>query len=253
MTRWNTMQRILIIALGLLVIGALFVAGQDSLADFRNALQQVPVGSLDRMLAAIEAGFTQPGFPANPLLSLIHHIAHIPASQEDKESVLLLITRAMEEGLQIEGLIEKGFELSAALEEGLPIDGILLDALKGIAQRSPVVLIERKISQGLVLLRGVRDLLFEKDIFAVPVGGQRTIPSALPAPRFNQLVVQIADAVSDYIEGGGSPFEGHALYELVGDRLRRLPAQVVPVEDVELVLERISPADLTRVTLAAVS
>ena len=186
-------------------------------------------------------------------MSLIQRLAGIPGSAEEKDSILLLFARTLEKGMPIDELLPTGFQLADALEEGLPIEGILLEALKGIAQGSSISVINASLTQRLILLREVRDLLFERGIFRVSTGSAQSSPTALPANRFDQLVVQIADAVSDFLEGGGRPFEGEAMYELVADRLHRLPEAVVLPEDVSLVLDRIGPPDLTQVALAALT
>ncbi|MGB2982272.1 MAG: hypothetical protein WBC63_00235 [Candidatus Bipolaricaulia bacterium] len=236
-----------------LLIGAVGSTAQISLGEFDRALDALTMTAHDRILAAIEGGLSQPGFPADTLLTLIQRLASIPGGDAEKETILLMFARAMEGGLLIDGLLPKGFELASALEEGLPIEGVVLEALKGIAQGSPISMIAGGITQRLKLLRGVRDLLFAREIFRAVPGSPQSSPTALPASRFDQLVVQIADAVSDYLEGGGSPFEGGALYTLVADRLRRLPEAIVSQEDVDLVLDRIGPPDLTQVALAALT
>jgi len=253
MRRWSRCPLWTGLATLLIVVGSFAAVGQAGLSDFDRALSAIQLASHDRILAAIEEGLGTPGFPASNLLSLIGRLASLPVSANDKELILLLQTRALEGGMSIDGLVNVGFDLAAALEEGLPVEGVILEAFKGIAQRSPVSVIEAGIRQRLTLLREVRDLLFARGIFRTPPGGSQSSPNALPSSRFDQLVIQIADAVSDYLEGGGSPFEGAALYELVADRLRRLPATVVQPEDVDLVLDRIGPADLTQVALAALT
>ena len=236
-----------------LLIGAATASAQISLETFNQALSAIPLAAHDRILAAIETGISQPEFPSDRLLALIQRLGPIAGPAKEKESILLMLTRAMERGLPIDGLLPAGFELARALEEGLSIEGVVLEALKGIAQGSPVSVIVAGITQRLALSWEVRDLLFAREIFRAPDGISQAPPTALPAARFDQLVVQIADTVSDYLEGGGSPFDGQILYELVSDRLRRLPEAVVRPEDVDLVLDRIGPPDLTEIALNALS
>ena len=236
-----------------ILLMATAATAQVSPAQFDHALASMSLASHDRILAAIELGLSQSAFPADGLMTLIHRLTPIPGSIEEKESILLLFARTLESGMPIDGLLPTGFALASALEEGLPIEGILLEALKGIAQGSPISTINAGITQRLTLLGEVRDLLFERGIFRVPAGSPQSTPTALPAERFDQLVVQIADAVSDYLEGGGRPFEGEEMYALVADRLHRLPEAVVLPEDVSLVLDRIGPPDLTQVALAALT
>jgi len=241
------------VLLAVLIVTTFGTAAALSRADFDHALDAIPLTSHDRILAAIDLGLSQAGFPANELLSLIQRLALIAAPAEEKEAILLMLARALEQGLSIDGLLPAGSALASAIEEGLPIEGVVLEALKGIAQRSPTSVIVAGITQRLTLLREVRDLLFARQIFRASVGTSQSSPTALPATRFDELVVQIADAVSDYLEGGGSPFDGAALYELVAVRLRRLPESVVRPEDVDLVLDRIGPPDLTEIALNVLS
>jgi hypothetical protein len=235
----------------IVVAGAASTWAQTTLDDFDQALAAIPLSSHVRILTAIEYGLSTPGFPAADLLQLIHRLAAIPGTGDEKESILMLLTRAIESGQSIGGLLPVGFDLANALEEGLPIEGVVLEALKGIAQGVPITSIASGVSQRLTLLREVRDLLFEREIFRQTPGSPSSAPTILAAESFDQLVVQIADAVSDYVGGGGSPFEGNELYGLVTDRLTRLAPSVVPSADVALVLDRIGPPDLTRIALAA--
>jgi hypothetical protein len=241
------------VLLAAITVTAVGATAQASLADFDRALHAIPLTSHDRILAAIELGLSQAGFPADELLSLIQRLAPIAAPAEEKEAILLMLARALEQGLPIDELLPAGSALAGAIEEGLPVQGVVLEALKGIAQRSPVSVIVAGITQRLTLLREVRDLLFAREIFRAPAESSQASPTALPPTKFDELVVQIADAVSDYLEGGGSPFDGGALYELVAVRLRRLPESVVRPEDVDLVLDRIGPPDLTKIALNALS
>ncbi len=253
MNRWKRFSAGIGLAILLIFIASVGAVSQSQSADFDRALSAMSLSSHDRILAAIEVGLETPGFPAGELLSLIDRLTTLPASAYDVELVLLLQTRALESGMSIDGLVSVGFDLATALANGLPIEAIILEAFKGIAQRSPVFAIEARIRQRLTLLDGVRDLLFACQILRTPAGGTQSSPNALPAARFDQLVSQIADAVSDYLEGGGSPSKGATLYELVADRLHRLPPTIVRPEDVELVLDRIGPNDLTQIAIAALN
>lgn len=252
MNRLRALQRIVILAVTLLSI-TVGTAAQATLGDFERALGAMPLEDPARILAAIESGLQQPSFPAQSLLGLIERLASIPDSVQEKEMVLLLITRALENGMPIDGLVSTGFRVATALEEGLPVEGILLEALKGIAQGTTVSVIESGIAQRLTLLWEVRDLLFSRGVFRIPVGAPQSTANALPAARFDSLVDQIADTLSDYLEGGGGPFDGQAMYSLVADRLSRLPESIVRPEDVDLVLNLIGPPDLTQIALAALT
>jgi hypothetical protein len=230
---------------------------QVLIGDFAQALSAIPLTSSERILNAIELGLSgEGGFPAEQMLHLIQQLATLSGDPTDKEAVLLLLTRALEEELPVDGLLAKGFELAAALEEGLPIEEIVLEARKLITLRMPLSTIEQDLSLRLALLRGVRDQLFDMDIFILPPGATPRSPSELPASHFNQLLVQIADAIGDYLAGGGSPHVD-ALLESVSTRLENLsadPNPTIPKEDVDLVLKLPDPLkleDLTAIALEA--
>jgi len=243
----------LVALLGVLLALSVATAARATVDDFDRALSTMSLSSHDRILAAISTGLEQSGFPADNLLALVQQLGAISGSAEEKEMILLLFTRYLESGMPISGLLPIGFDLANALQEGVPIESVLLEALKGIAQGSPISVIEAGISQRLTLLLSVRDLLFSRGVFRVPAGTAQSSANALPETRFDELVDQIADALSDYLEGGGGPFDGEAMYALVSDRLGKLPASLVTSEDVALVLSVIGPSDLTQIALAALT
>jgi len=209
------------------------VAGQVPMSEYERALLAIPVSSTERFVAAIELGMSQADFPAAEVLQLIDRLAATPDSGPEKEALLLHVV--------------------AALEEGLPVDGLVTKGLEGLARGIPVAQIEQSLHQRLVLLAETRDLLYAKGIFSVAPGSPQSVPTALPTPRFNLLVTHISDTIADYLEGGGSPFEGQTLYQEVRFRLTSLEGATLVSEDVDLVLKRIEPADLTRVALSAVT
>ena len=130
---------------------------------------------------------------------------------------------------------------------------MLNEAFEGLARGVPLQLIERGLSVQLILLAETRDLLYSKGIFNMPAGSPQTVSTAIPMLRFNQLLIHVSETIGDFLEGGGSPFEGHVLYQEVHTRLTMLQGVTLLPEDVELVLERIGPSDLTQAALAAVS
>lgn len=206
---------------------------QISAPEFVQALRAIPVSDINRCVAAVELGLSQPDFPAAEVLQLIERLATTSYSAQEKEALLLNVVVAMEEGLPVEGLVTKGLE--------------------GLARGVPVPLIERSLHQRLILLAETRDLLYAKGVFSVAPGSPQSVPTALPTPRFNLLAIHISDTLADYLEGGGSPFEGQTLYQEVRFRLTSLEGVTLNAEDVDLVLKRIEPADLTRVALSAVT
>ncbi len=213
-----------------LAVGA---SAQIPFMEYEQALYSIPVSNPDFILSMIELGMTQADFPAEPLLWLIDRLGRHPAPPFEKEAILLLLAHALEDGLPIESLINEAFE--------------------GLARGVPLQQIERGLSVHLILLAETRDLLYSKGIFNVPAGSPQTVSTAIPMLRFNQLLIHVSETIGDFLESGGSPFEGHVLYQEVHNRLTMLQGVTLLPEDVELVLERIEPSDLTQVALAAVS
>ena len=213
-----------------LAVGA---SAQIPFMEYEQALYSIPVSNPDFILSTIELGMTQADFPAEPLLWLIDRLVSHPAPPFEKEAILLVLAHALEDGLPVESLINEAFE--------------------GLARGVRLQLIERGLSVRLILLAETRDLLYSKGIFNMPAGSPQTVSTAIPMLRFNQLLIHVSETIGDFLESGGSPFEGHVLYQEVHNRLTMLQGVTLLPEDVELVLERIKASDLTQVALAAVS
>jgi len=225
--RWIGPVVLLLVALGL------SAHAEIPLADYEAVLLAIPVSDLGHVLGAIEFGLSQPDFPAFETMQYLDRLAASRYSAQEREALLSDIVVALEEGLPIEGLVTKGLE--------------------GLARGVPAAGIQQSLHQRLVLLAETRDLLYAKGIFSVAPGSPQSVDTALPTPRFNLLVTHISDTIADYLEGGGSPFEGQTLMQEVRFRLTSLEGAILNATDVELVLKRIEPADLTRVALSAVS
>jgi len=227
----NRLRRAAILAAaGAALLAAAVGGAAADASDLHRALMAIPLAAEDRILASFELGLRQDGFPADDLLRLIERLAAAPGAAAEKEALLLTLSRA--------------------LEDGLPIDALLGKAFEGLARGVPLTVIDRGLSQRRTLLVEVRDLLYAKGVFGAPAGAA-AVASALPILRFHALVSNIADALGDYLEGGGSPLEGHLLYREVRDRLTMLRGVTLVASDVDLVLPRIEPGDLTRIALAA--
>jgi len=226
-------HRQLLVGFALVLLLGLAVTAEIPLHEFEQALHGIPVNDIDAMLGAIELGFGQPDFPAEQLLRLIDRLAGRPAPAIEKEAVLRVITHAIEEGLPIEGMVDKAFE--------------------GLARSVPMAQLENGLQQLHILLAEIRDLLYSRGIFSAGPGAQSTAINALPIERFNLLVLHISEAIDSYLSGGGSPFESQLLFEEVHERLTQLQGVILDPMDVELVFERINPSDLTQVALTAVS
>jgi len=224
--------RVALIVMILVQLG-LTAAAQASLSDFEQALRAIPVSDVARCVTAVELGRSQPDFPSSEVLQFLDRLATSSYTSPDREAILL--------------------DLVVAMEEGLPVDGLVTKGLEGLARGVPAANLQQSLHQRLVLLAETRDLLYAKGIFSVAPGSPQSVDTALPTPRFNLLVTHVSDTIADYLEGGGSPFEGHTLLQEVRFRLTSLERATLNPEDVELVLKRIEPADLTRVALSAVS
>ncbi len=229
--RFSRSMTVVFVALAMLAIAA--PNAPAAAVGFEEALRAVPVTDLDRFVAALELGAEQPDFPATETLQLIQRVSAAAGPAGQKEAVL--------------------FHLVVALEEGLPIDTLVAKALEGLARGVALDAIERSLGQRSVLLVETRDLFYSEGIFSVSTGTTPPVPTALPASRFNLLVTHISDTLADYLEGGNSPFEGQTMYQEVRFRLLSLAGATLNAEDVDLVLKRVEPADMTRVALSAVS
>jgi len=224
--------RILWTMLLLLLLPAVGAVAQIPLIEYEQALYSIPVSNTAFILSTIELGMAQEDFPAEPLLRLMDRLISHPSPSFEKEAILIILAHALEDGFPIEGLINKASE--------------------GLARGVSLQQIELGLSKRLILLAETRDLLYSKGIFSAPAGVPQTVATAIPMLRFNQLLIHISETIEGFLEGGGSPFEGHLLYQEVRNRLTMLQGVTLLPEDVELVLARIEPSDLTRVALAAV-
>jgi hypothetical protein len=179
---------------------------------------------------------------ADMISTLQGWLAEKEGSAASKEAILSAVMLALEDDLPVTMLIDK-------IKEGLGPSGVP-------QPKAPLLEISQEIARRAQLLSEVRALLWSKGIFSAPEGTQAAVPS-LPPERFDYLVNEIADALGDYLEGEGSPQEGHLLFQEVSHRLfslSQLTEPVISLEDVNLVLnpERgIKPGDLTYVVLKA--
>ncbi len=221
-----------IVLLSMLLPVAVSVA-QIPLTEYEHALYSIPVSNASFVLSTIELAMSQVDFPGDLLLRLINRLATQPGAAYEKEAIVMILAHAMEDGLPIEGLINRASE--------------------GLARGVALQQIEVALSQRLILLAETRDLLYSKGIFSAAIGAPQSVPTAIPMPRFNQLLIHISGTIGEFLEAGGSPFEGHVIYQEVNNRLTMLQGVSFTAEDVALVLDRIEPSDLTQVALAAVS
>jgi len=232
MTRW------LLGILGVLgvILASAGIAGRAEigLADFERVLSAIPVTASARALTALDRALRQEGFPATDVQRLFERLLATSAAAPDKEAVVLTIV--------------------AALEDDIPVDGLLNKAFEGLARGVSLGPLYQLLQQRLRILVEVRYLLFGKSIFRVSAGTTTSAgASALPAGRFDALLSQLGDAVGDYLESGGSPHDGQSIYQNTSARLTNLRGSVLVPADVDLVLGRVGPEDLTRVVLAALN
>ncbi|MCX6093442.1 MAG: hypothetical protein NTY63_01280 [Candidatus Bipolaricaulota bacterium] len=231
------MTRRLVGLLGVVGVVLAFAVGgcaQVALADFQRVLSAIPVTADGRILSTLDRALRQEGFPAADVERLFERLLTVPAAASDKEAVILTVV--------------------AALEEGIPVDGLLNKAFEGLARGVSLAPLNQLLQQRLRILIGTCDLLYAKGIFRASAGAPTSSGAlALPTARFDAMLSQLGDALGDYLESGGSPHDGNLIYQDVEARLTMLRGSVLVPADVDLVLGRLVPEDLTRVVLAALN
>jgi len=216
------------------IVGASMAVAAVTLDDFERVLTLIPVASEARVIAALELGLKSSccGFPADETYRLFTRLADGSGSAADKEAVILIVTHA--------------------IEEGMPIDSLLNKANEGLARAVSLPSLAQLLQQRLRLLEESRDLFWSYHIFrATPGAPVAAGATALSTSRFDGLLSNFGDALGDYLESGGSPFESQQIYDEMQARLTLLAGNVLSADDVELLLDRVGPADLTQVVLAA--
>jgi hypothetical protein len=216
------------------IVGASMAVAAVTLDDFERVLTLIPIASEARVIAALELGLKSSccGFPADETYRLFTRLADGSGSAADKEAVILIVTHA--------------------IEEGIPIDGLLNKANEGLARAVSLPSLAQLLQQRLRLLEESRDLFYSRGIFrATPGAPVAAGATALSTSRFDGLLSNFGDALGDYLESGGSPFESQQIYDEMQARLTLLAGNVLSADDVELLLDRVGPADLTQVVLAA--
>jgi len=210
-----------------MVLGGFAQTSQDAISE---SLAALGLSAAARVQAAFEQGIQQEKLTVDTALRLVDLLAEASGTVAQKEALLLV--------------------LAAALESELPAEGLADKAIQGLTQGVPLLSITQEIETRRLLEQAVRELLNAKGIFSVP-DGQRSAPHHLPQAAFDALVTHIAGALGDSLEAGRSPFESQGLYAAVSQRLIHLSGSVLPQQDVDLVLQRIEPDDLTEIVLVA--
>lgn len=218
-------------AMSVVALAGLIVTGV-SLADFERVLESIPVVDAPRVTAALSLAFSTEGFPADETYSLLERLRAAPGTAAEKEAIVLVFARAM--------------------EQGIPIASLLSKTTEGLARNVQLAPLGQLLEQRLRLLVEGRDLFHAKGIFRAMPGAAPAAPVvALPVMRFDALLTEFGDALGDYLESGGSPFNGNLIHNEVTGRLTRLRGVALPASDVDLLLSRIVPADLTRIVQTA--
>jgi len=196
--------------------------------DVKEELQSLGLRSTTEIMSAIETGFLQGRLAPDEMVSLLSNLAAYNGEREDKETILITIARALK-------------------DDSLPVTMLIGKVEEGLARKVSLQAIKQMVSERASLLAEVRDLLYTNLIFTSSEYGQENC-LVLPLPRFDFLVTQIADTLANYQESGRSPLEGYLVYQEMHTRLSMLERNaIIPAEDVELVLERIKPENLTRI------
>jgi len=223
---WKTCSAGVLGVVLLLGYGGVILA-ETTAADVEQALQALSLSQGEKILEAFKIGFVQGHLLPEETLRLVTRLTVAEGSPAEKEAILLTLASALMDDLPGKILVDK--------------------TLEGLSRGVPLSQIGQQVSIRARLLVEVRDLLYSKGIL-VATEGQAASSFLLPA-RFDLLVIHIADALGEYLEGGGSPLDGFLLEEVVHLRLSKLEGVVIPVDDVELVLARITAGDLSRVVL----
>jgi len=236
------MRRSLIAILVCLLLGASYAvqSAQPTENDVHQAIIALAPAHADEIMSAFSLGFERGRLNVSDTLHLIDRLMGYEGDQGDKEGILAVIAHALQDDLPASMLVEKA-------EEGMARRVPLALILNGENGQPPIL----GLTQREYLLSATRDTLYSKGIFSVSPG-TKAVSQSLPLARFDTLVSQIADSLADYVESGGSPLEGHLLYQQVSDRLTDLAGLKVPIvqpDDAQLVLERVNPADLTTIVL----
>ncbi|MBN1858556.1 hypothetical protein JW848_05055 [Candidatus Bipolaricaulota bacterium] len=205
------------------------VSAQTPLDSVEDLLRAASIPSTDRILDAFQFGISANTLTPQDAFLVTDRIIQATGVLADKEAVLLA--------------------LAMTLEQALPVDWLIDKVVEGISRRVALSAIRFEVQLRAQLQAGVRDLLFSKGIFAG--NPSSTGGTALPQQRFNLLVMHISDALGDYREGGGSPLDYLSVYSAVEQRLAYLGGSVILLQDVELALSRVEPAELGQALLGA--
>jgi len=212
----------------LMIVPTQITLAETTSIDVKEELQSLGLRSTTEIMSAIETGFLQGRLAPDEMVSLLSNLAAYNGEREDKETILITIARALK-------------------DDSLPVTMLIGKVEEGLARKVSLQAIKQMVSERASLLAEVRDLLYTNLIFTSSEYGQENC-LVLPLPRFDFLVTQIADTLANYQESGRSPLEGYLVYQEMHTRLSMLERNaIIPAEDVELVLERIKPENLTRI------
>ncbi len=220
-----------VISLAMLLVlpVGLQTSAQSSLDSVEDLLMAASIPSAEQIRGAFQLGISASILTAEDALLVTDRIVQAAGTAADKEAILLALATTLEQALPVERLIDK--------------------VIEGISRRVPLSAIRFEVQLRASLQAGIRDLLFSKGIF---VGSPSSAGgTALPQQRFNLLVMHISDALGDYREGGGSPLDYPSVHSAVEQRLTYLGGSVILLQDVELALSRIEPAELGSALLGA--
>ena len=232
---------LIVLSVGMLLMASSAVLiAEPTVSDVQQALIALTPSHAEEIMSAFSLGFTQGRLQVASTLHLINRLIGYEGEQTDKEGILITVAHTLQDALPVMMLVEKA-------EEGMARSVPLTVILNGAKGQPPIL----GLTQREYLLSATRDTLYSKGIFRTPPGA-KGVAQSLSLVRFDTLVSETADSLADYVESGGSPLEGHLLYQQVSDRLTDLAGLKVPIvqpEDAQLVLERVTPADLTTVVL----
>ncbi len=214
------------------------LSSQPTKEDVQQALMALTPANSQEIMSGFLLGFERGRIGVSSAYRLINRLSVYQGEQSDKEQILMTIKYALQDDLPVGMLLEKTEE---GMARGAPLSLILV----GSTGQPPILGLIQRVE----LLGATRDTLYTRRIFSAPPGAKATTQS-LPIARFDILVNEIADVLAGYVESGGSPLEGHLLYQQVSYRLTNLAnlkVPIVPLGDAQFVLERVTPTDLSSI------
>lgn len=218
-------------------------------------------------ILAMGAG-AQIAFPLAPQVApedVIAFLATLPVPEELKEPLAGEMLAAMGEGRLSPGIAMAFLQALSALSpqeqvQGLEVmlsalvgemivDPLLNEALQGLRLARPWAQVLNILQLRLGLLSATQAVFIQQGIIPLRPA-QEHAPPDLDAAL---LVLEVAWAIGDHLISGNSPADAVGMEQLVQARLRRLRGSLLPVQLVDSVLDRLSPALIQEIVALALN